>query len=96
MAEKREKLAHSHTSTRYSTVHGIESQFLVFARCGHKVPPRTAELLDLVVQAARGEHEERRALDERLPKSCAGMLGTHGSGTAITTAGRQEKPSGFP
>ena len=49
----------------------------MFARCGHKVPPRTAELLDLVVQAARGEHEERRALDERLPKSCAAweMLG---------------------
>eukprot|EP00964_Phaeocystis_antarctica_P094047 scaffold60808_cov66-Phaeocystis_antarctica.AAC.10 len=31
----------------------VESQFPTFASYGHEVPPRTAELKDLMLQAAR-------------------------------------------
>ena len=49
--------------------YGIERQFQAFARCGHEVPPRTAELMDLMLQAARSESKEQRAQDECLPKA---------------------------
>ena len=47
----------------------VETQFLAFASYGHEVPPRTAELKDLMLQAAREEHEENVRMNESRPKS---------------------------
>ena len=47
----------------------VETQFLAFASYGHGVPPRTAELKDLMLQAAREEHEENVRMNQSRPKS---------------------------
>ena len=46
---------------------GIESQLALFSKCGYEVPPRTAELKDLMLQAARRDHEEQCVLDRARP-----------------------------
>ena len=46
---------------------GIESQLAAFSKCGYEVPPRTAELKDLMLQAARRDHEEQCGLDRARP-----------------------------
>ena len=40
-----------------------------FASYGHEVPPRAAELKDLMLQAARGERPHERYMNESRPKS---------------------------
>ena len=53
----------------------VENQFSAFASYGHEVPPRTAELMDLMLQAARGEHEEPFEREPRPPQVVAVITG---------------------
>jgi len=48
---------------------GIESQLAAFSMCGYDVPPSTAELNDLMQQAARRNHEAQCVLDRARPWS---------------------------
>ena len=61
---------------------GIESQLAAFSKCGYEVPPRTAELKDLMLQAARRDHE----------RSSAGWTGP-GPGRSATTTPPGSTPS---
>ena len=47
----------------------IESQLAAFSKCGYDVPPSTAELSDLMQQAARRNHEAQCVLDRARPWS---------------------------